>query len=80
MGGGIACLDGSCPTITNCTLTGNKADLGGGIHCSYSSSPIITNCILWNDKADEGLEIYVDPTSREKSVRVPSEMVNPDRP
>jgi hypothetical protein len=44
-GGGICC-DFSSPTIINCTISGNTADMpGGGIRCT-SSSPSITNCII----------------------------------
>jgi parallel beta-helix repeat protein len=39
--GGIYCLDSS-PTITNCTINGNKDT---GIHCRISS-PTIKNCVI----------------------------------
>ena len=45
-GGGIYCYQAS-PTITNCTITGNKAAYGGGICCwGWDSSPAITNCTI----------------------------------
>ena len=50
-GGGIAC-NGSSPTITNNTITGNTAysQGGGGIYC-YSSSPTITNNVISGNNA-----------------------------
>ena len=56
-GGGISCVRSS-PVITNCTITGNRAEvLGGGI-CAYDNShPTLINCILSNNTAPEGFEI-----------------------
>jgi hypothetical protein len=53
-------VDGSV-TITNCTITGNVADLAvngnrGGAISKQRGSMTITNSILWNDTPDE---IYV---------------------
>ena len=64
-GGGIKC-DGSSPTITNCTITGNrtfeKYGDGGGIYCYNSSSPTITNCNITRNttyaKYSDGGGIY----------------------
>ena len=64
-GGGIYC-ENSSPTITNCTITGNKADYydGGGIYC-VSSSPIITNCTITGNEAkySYGGGFYLDGSS-----------------
>ncbi len=44
-GGGILCVDGSCPTIENCLISANEAaDGGGGIYCGPESHPIIVGC------------------------------------
>jgi len=51
-GGGITCLYGSSPTITNCTLSENSARDDGGAVCCYQSSPTITNCTLSKNSAD----------------------------
>jgi len=59
-GGGIYCSYTS-PTIINCTVSKNAADMGGGIYCS-SSSPYIVNSIFW----DNGSEIYVMQGSNPK--------------
>ena len=51
VGGGIFCLNSS-PTITNCTISGNRASYAcGGISCD-SSSPTITNCTISGNTAD----------------------------
>ena len=51
VGGGIFCLNSS-PTITNCTISGNRATYAcGGISCD-SSSPTITNCTISGNTAD----------------------------
>ncbi|MGB2985023.1 MAG: hypothetical protein WBE26_03995 [Phycisphaerae bacterium] len=59
-GGGIYCYN-STPTITNCTISGNSADMyGGGIYC-YDSSPTITNCTIvgnWSDDSGGGIYCY----------------------
>ena len=45
-GGGIRIINGSSPTITNCTITDNYASNdGGGIYCN-GGSPSITNCTI----------------------------------
>ena len=56
-GGGIYC-DLSDPTITNCTISGNRVEgNGGGIRCSYSH-PSITNCTITENSAGYGGGIY----------------------
>ncbi len=57
-GAGIYCAIYSSPTISNCIITGNKADVGyggspvygGGIYCE-DSSPTISNCIISENEA-----------------------------
>ena len=71
-GGGIYCMNGSNPTITNCTFRGNSAygslgrlpkAYGGGI-CCQSSNPIITNCTFHGNLAvDQGGSIYCEDSS-----------------
>jgi len=44
----------SSPTITNCTFSGNSADLhGGGMSNASSSSPTITNCTFFGNSVGE---------------------------
>jgi len=56
-GGGIACYPYSNPTISNCTISGNRVyggvynDGGGGIYCSYESNATISNCTISNNSA-----------------------------
>ena len=53
-GGGIFCYNGSSPTITNCTISGNYAEYeGGGITC-WNSNPTITDCRIDGNTADAG--------------------------
>jgi parallel beta-helix repeat protein len=66
-GGGIAC-EGSSPTISGCTITGNDGGGffgGGGIYC-INSNPTITGCIISDNTADDGGGIcnrgYSNPT------------------
>jgi hypothetical protein len=51
--GGGMCNDGSNPTVTNCTFTGNSAMYGGGMYNHLSTSPIVTNCIFVRNLADD---------------------------
>ena len=55
-GGGIFCMHHSSPTITNCTISGNKSKgSGGGVCCMENSSPRITNCsIIGNSSEYDG--------------------------
>ncbi|MHC4941955.1 MAG: right-handed parallel beta-helix repeat-containing protein, partial [Planctomycetota bacterium] len=61
-GGGIFCL-GSSPTIRNCELYFNTADLGGGIYIE-DSSPMLIECLFkgnaasGNNGAGGGVAIY----------------------
>ncbi|MHC4462770.1 MAG: S8 family serine peptidase [Planctomycetota bacterium] len=56
-GGGIYCRDSS-PTVKNCTLSNNSAELGGGGMRNYNSSPTITNCTFSGNSADFGSGMY----------------------
>jgi len=50
-GGGIFCLyAGTNPTIQNCIVTANRANVGGGIAC-YRGSPKIINCTITDNNA-----------------------------
>ena len=52
--GAIFNINGSCPSITNCTFSGNLGAGGCGCINDYNnSSPIITNCILWDNTAPQ---------------------------
>ena len=53
VGGGIFCLDSS-PTISNCTISGNTADLCGGIGSEYSFLTITNSTISGNSADFEG--------------------------
>jgi predicted outer membrane repeat protein len=52
-GAGVYC-DGSSPTITNCSITGNTAYhyYGGGVFCGNGSNPTISNCSIIGNTAD----------------------------
>ena len=52
--GGISCSRDSNPTITNCTISKNKAS---GISCSYGSNPTIFNCTI-NENKGGGIHCY----------------------
>ncbi|UCG50263.1 MAG: DUF1080 domain-containing protein [Phycisphaerales bacterium] len=55
-GGGIYC-NGSSPTISDCTLTGNSAvTSGGGIYCG-GGSPTLVNCVIYGNSAASGAAI-----------------------
>lgn len=50
-GGGVNCVDSS-PTISNCTISNNRAEFkGGGIHCA-NSSPMIIECSILNNTSE----------------------------
>jgi hypothetical protein len=48
LGGGMYNLNSS-PVLTNCTFSGNWAQVTGGGIFNEDSSPVLTNCILWFD-------------------------------
>ncbi len=57
-GAGIQCLAGA-PTIMNCILTDNSANVGGGgIYCSTSSPTIQTCAFIGNDADERGGGLY----------------------
>ena len=47
-GGGILCVSGSSPTLTNCILSNNNAVIGGGMYCYESSSKFVSCTFLIN--------------------------------
>jgi len=55
--------NGSNPTLTHVTFSGNRAINDGGGMYNDSSSPTLVNCILWGDSAANGPEIYNDSSS-----------------
>ena len=56
-GGGIY-IKYSSPTITNCIIDNNQADMGGGVYCHQSSPNILKNTISNNTSEEEGAGIY----------------------
>ncbi len=53
-GGAIFCYNGACPTIANCTMTGNAAisnSQGGGIALRYSCDATIRDCMITGNSA-----------------------------
>ncbi len=63
--GGILCQNGSSPTITGNTITGNSAAAdGGGICCLNNSIPeILNNVISLNSAGSNGGGIYCEDSS-----------------
>ena len=61
-GGGMY-NDGSSPTVTNCTFSGNSASFGGGMFNHSSSSPAVTNCTFSGNSADFGGGMYINASS-----------------
>lgn len=50
--GGVSCEHGSAPTLTRCTITGNKSErFGGGLNCDDHSSPFIEDCLISGNTA-----------------------------
>ncbi len=49
-GGGIYNHNNSDPDITNCTFSGNYADIGGAMYNDYSD-PLVTNCTFAGNRA-----------------------------
>jgi hypothetical protein len=46
LGGGIACVNGSSPTLRHCVITANSAGRAGGGMYVAGGSPSVENCIL----------------------------------
>ncbi len=44
-GGGVLCINGSSPVLTNCIISGNGASRAAGVFCR-GSSPQLTNCTI----------------------------------
>ncbi|NQT83030.1 right-handed parallel beta-helix repeat-containing protein, partial [bacterium] len=49
-GGGVLCVNGACPTITNCLIYGNRAGRGAGMYCE-GASPTIEDCQIYVNHA-----------------------------
>jgi len=45
--------DGSAPTLTDCTFSGNSAGTGGGMFNHPASSPTLTNCIFSGNSSEQ---------------------------
>jgi hypothetical protein len=45
--------DGSSPTVTNCTFSGNAAAIGGGMY-NFGSSPTVANCTFVGNSGSLG--------------------------
>ena len=56
-GGGMY-NEGSSPTVTNCTFSGNSAGDGGGMYNYDNSSPTVTNCTFSGNSAGDGGGMY----------------------
>jgi len=59
--GGAICCSGfysSTPTISNCTISGNRTvRYGGGILCGDQSDVTVSNSVVWGNNALEGHEV-----------------------
>lgn len=57
-GGGIL-IENASPTITNCLITANTANIGGGgMAIEDASAPAVTDCTFSNNTAELGAGIY----------------------
>jgi hypothetical protein len=66
-GGGIACLGGSSPTISDCDIENNSSNFGGGGLYIKNSSPTIEECsISNNDGGYFGGGVYITDSSEPK--------------
>ena len=55
-GGGVYCYSSS-PTLEDCRISGNSADVGGGAYC-YNSSTILKNCTISENSAGSGCGVF----------------------
>ncbi len=70
-GGGIASYWYAAPTISNCTIVGNKATdpnnsshgYGGGLFASYASDTTLLDSIVWGNTAVQGGQIALGSQS-----------------
>jgi predicted outer membrane repeat protein len=65
-GGGVYCYQSS-PTIADCRIENNVADIGGGIGCE-TAAPDISGCVIQGNTADNGGGMYIrqaDPRIRD---------------
>ncbi len=63
-GGGIWCMNGSSPSISNVLIADNEAASGGGIYCYLNSDPILANVTIRNNTALFGGGMYCNYSSR----------------
>ncbi len=65
-GGGVLCINGSSPVLTNCIISGNGAmGMGGGVYCANGSSPVLANCIITSNYASSGGGVFCRGSSPE---------------
>jgi len=66
LGGGIRCKESS-PTISQCTIMGNRAEKGGGVYLE-GGAPIVRQCTITGNYAwDSGGGINIDASDAEIS-------------
>jgi hypothetical protein len=59
-GGGGIYIYGASPTIADCVVDGNAAEVGGGVYVAWESFPLITGCAISNNVAsDRGGGMYI---------------------
>lgn len=58
LGGAVACLDSSSPTIRDCRFLNNAATFGGAVACKNSASPVISGCVFTGNSADRGGAVF----------------------
>ncbi len=63
-GGGMRNYELANPIVTNCTFSGNSADVGGGLYNDPTSDLAVTNSIFWNNNdsggVDESAQVHND--------------------
>jgi hypothetical protein len=51
-GGGIACTDGSSPSVIRCVIAGNESTYyGGGVYCDEACDPVFVDCEFSDNEA-----------------------------
>ncbi len=82
-GGGIVSYWFTTPTISNCTIAGNRAydpedttyhGRGGGLCCSYESKTILSDSIVWGNTASSGSQIMIGSISDPSIIERPAEL------
>ena len=64
VGGALACVDGANPTLIECEITGNHANLwGGGLYVNAGSSATLRDCVIRGNGVGvfgSGGGVYID--------------------